>query len=201
MDAIWQDLKYAARSLRKTPGFTFTAVLTLALGIGANTAIFSMLDRLFLAPPSGVVKPGELRRLYLVRPRPTARGSRDASSFFLQSQIDAIASGIGAEAVVATWAYVGFGNTLHFNDATFSIRGTIASANFLSLLGVRPALGRFYTEQEERDSARVFVISHALWRRVFNGDSSIIGRPVLLSKKLYTIVGVAQEGFTGIDPF
>src|SRR5258708_28930068 len=141
IDALWQDLKYALRGLRRSRGFTATVVVTLALGIGANAAVFSIVDRLFLRPPAGVVRPDELRRLWVIRPHAKELGELPASNFYSNAQVAAITAEVAGMATIAVYDY-GLGSNMRLGDENFEIRGSTTSPNYFALLGIRPALGR-----------------------------------------------------------
>src|ERR1043166_6079054 len=199
LDHLQQDVTYAWRGLRRSPTFAATVIVTFALGIGANGAIFSLLDRVFLRKPAGVVKPGELRRLYKMFPRVQADGGTLAASGSQRPEIDAIRAEIARIAAVAAYRNNRPHGALLVGDARIFQQAEFASANYLPMLGVRPALGRFFTADEDRDTASVLVISHAFWRGAFNAESSVVGRRVHIDKQPYTIIGVTAEGFTGED--
>jgi putative ABC transport system permease protein len=186
VETCWQDLIYAARTLRKSPGFTFVALLTLALGIGATTAIFSVVYGVLLQP----LPFNDAARLILLNettPRvgvvsvsyPNFQDWRAQTSQF--SQIAAVSS-------------VGF-NLAGINQPE-AIRGEAVSPNFLSVLGVKPALGRDFDPSEEKaGAAPVLLLSYALWQSHFGADPSALGRTIMLDGKGYTIVGVLPGDF------
>jgi predicted permease len=183
MQALFQDLRYALRQLGRNPGFATVAVLTLALGIGANTAIFSVIDSILLQPlpyPS----PGRLVEIdahsdYASYPKGWVREyQRRATSF---SSISGYT--LNAEYNVAT--------------AGSSARafGSAVSANLFNTLAVRPALGHFFsTPQEQLGQDRVVVLSHSYWRQQFGGDRNVLGRKILLDGVTREIIGVAPQG-------
>jgi predicted permease len=176
--------------LKKTPGFTVIAALTIALGIGANTTIFSMVDALLLEPPPGVRNPGGIIRAYRVTEHgdsylptsyPNYRDYRDGASDLVEL----------AGAYLTAGTFVG-------NAGVEAVITFVVTHNFFDVLGVHPALGRFFLPQEDEDPASsVAVLSHGTWQRRFAGDSSVIGRTVTFNRHTYTVVGVTQEGFTG----
>ncbi len=181
VETCWQDLLYAARTLRKSPSFTFVAVLTLALGIGANTAIFSVVYGVLLQP----LPYHDAARLILLNettPRvgtvsvsyPNFQDWRTQTSQF--SQMAAVSD-------------VGF-NLAGVNQPE-AIRGQAVSPNFLSLLGVKPFLGRDFDPSEEKAGASpVLLLSYSLWQSHFGADPSALGRTIMLDGRGYTIVGV-----------
>ena len=182
------DLRYAFRGLRKSPGFTFICILTLALGIGANTAVFSMVNALMLHPYNfpnldRIVNVWEDRGIdsdYDARyiAPPDAEDLRKNSSVF------------------ESFALLRSQNfSLGVPGDVQSVYGCRVSANFLEVLGIAPALGRFFTASEEQPgSPQSAVISHRFWRRQFGGDPRILGQTLLVNGLPYTIVGIMPKG-------
>ena len=182
-DALWQDLRYAIRILRKAPGFTVVAVLTLSLGIGANAAIFAVINAL-LFQPVPVVAPQELARVH----------SGESQMSWLNYQD--IREGNVVFLDVAAHRLVVAG--LATQDTPQRLRGELTSANYLTLLGVNPALGRVFVEKEARRD--LVVIAEHMWRTRFGADPAIIGRALTLGAGRYEIVGVMPRGFRGVAP-
>jgi putative ABC transport system permease protein len=190
MNALLQDLRYALRQLRKSPGFTLTAVLTLALGIGANTAMFTVI-RSVLFKPLPFSEPGRLVRVY--------ESSADNKFPF----------NISAGGVYAEWKKQSrsFSDLALYNDAQFNLAGSngqfpemahgaACSWNLLSTLGVQPALGRSFTaDEDQRTANHTVLLSWSLWQRRFGGDPSIINRTIQLNTMSYTVVGVMPSWF------
>jgi predicted permease len=185
MTNILQDLRYGARMLVKNPGFTLVAVITLALGIGANTAIFSVVNGVLLKPlpyrePERLIRVFERSR---TQPRfPVARGNfRDYRE--QNTTLDGLA------------LYTRRDVELSQDDKPERLAALGVTAGFFNLLGVRPLLGReFGLEDEATNNSSVVILSHALWQRRFNGDSGIVGRTVTLSGRPFTVVGVMPPG-------
>ena len=188
LDSLRSDLRYAMRSLARNPGFTVTAVLCLTLGIGFNTAIFSVLDTV-LHPRFGFVPSDELVVLQSSRPRhgiPTAgvsypdfRDWRDQATSF---------------AGMAGYARQSAAVTGH--DEPVQLSGGAVSWNLFSLLDVRPSLGRSFREDEDRRGAPgTVVLAHDTWARLFDGDSSIIGRTLDINEQPHTVIGVMPPRF------
>ena len=203
-DLLRQDTSYAWRSVRRTPGVTATIVVTLALGIGVNAATFSVLDQIFLRSPAGVSDAGELRRIWIRYSR--GQGGRpayvDGMSFPVYRAIaaasgnpDGVAVSTGFVSPIVGGARAGYQANIRYT-----------SANYFPLLGVRPAMGRFYASDEARPGTvvKAVVVSHRFWRMHLGGDSSMINRPLKLGSgnqlpEEWTVVGVAAESFEGID--
>jgi predicted permease len=196
-DVVRQDFTYAARSLRRTPGVSITIILTLALGLGVNAAMFSLLDVLFFRPPAGVANPNEIRRLW------TFRNFRDAPQFwpgFDYSRYNAVRQALAGRAQTTLYRMpekMAYGTGENPPAANVSS----ASASYFSVLGVKPAIGRFYNEDEDAldNAANVAVLSYAFWKRAYDGDQSALGRRIVFGKKPYTIIGVAPPRFSGVD--
>lgn len=190
MDTLRQDLRYALRTLLRSPGFTLAAVLTLALGIGANTMLFSLANAVWLRPPAHVAAPERLVALYTSDYSGPAYGSSSYPDYLDFRRETAVFSGVAAYAPRV--AAVGEGAEPERTGVE------LVSENFFAVLGVRPALGRGFTAEEGRPGGpAVAVISHDLWRRHFGGAADVVGRQVRLNARPFTVVGVAPEGFHG----
>ena len=199
IDALRQDLAYTARGLRRDPRFSAMVVATLSLGIGANAALFSLADRMFFRDPAGVVKPHELRRLY-ARTNWTIGSVTEVTDVVGYAQFDAVRSALAGRVELAAYTPP---DTFRIGDAegATNARGVYASANLLPLIGARTAIGRTFTADEDRmdNGADVAVIGYRLWKNVFAGDPSILGRVVSVAGLKVTVIGVMADGFTGID--
>jgi predicted permease len=188
MNRIFQDLRFGLRQLRKSPGFTAVALITLALGIGANTAIFSVIDAVLLRPLP-FHKPD---RLVVVRP--TEHGRRDDIGVSCPAFLDWRARNHVFDALSAyrtdDFTLTGIAEPAH-------LIGAVVSANALSLLGVAPALGRNFTADEDTPHAngRPVILSYSLWHERFSSDSHILGRGLTLSGQQFTVAGVMPPGF------
>src|SRR5215813_7761364 len=188
MQTLWQDLRYGARMLLKNPGFTLIAVLTLALGIGANTAIFSVVNRvlLFRLPYKDA---GRLVMVWGANPQ-------QGATIDLVSPTD-----------LADWRAQNtvFEDLAATNDAPYNLTGMgepeslfgySLAANFFQVTGLQPALGRTFTPEEDRAGAPgVVILSHRLWQRRFGSDRNVVGRSVNLNGAPHTIIGVMPAGF------
>lgn len=197
-DPIRQDLAYAWRSVRRSPGFTVMVVLTLALGVGLNAATFSVIDQLYLRPPAAVAHPGEVRRVWIESFRVAGRTSStgEAVNFPMFRAAAAAYGDTSRFAAVTRISDLRLGGT----RAGPLVDIVYATSNYFDVLGIRPLLGRFFTGAEDQIGApRTIVVSHALWRTHLGADSSIVGRAIVLDTTRFTVLGVAPEGFTGID--
>jgi putative ABC transport system permease protein len=187
MGTVWQDLRYAIRVLAKSPGFTAVAVLTLALGIGANTAIFTVVYGVLLRPlpfpqPDRIVQLAEAFR-------------EDSDEMDVSwNELEHLREYGQLFEHIAGYTDVGF--NLATGTEAEHVRGVPASAEYFQVLGVHPALGRDFLPEEDRgEGQRVAILSHDLWLRHFGGEPGIIGRKILLSGDAYTVVGVMPTGF------
>jgi len=189
LETVLQDLRYAVRTLRKNPGFTLIAVWTLALGIGANTAIFSMVNALLLHPYNFP----DLDRLVRVWEN---RGIDEGADARFIAPRDAADLQSGAPVFDAVTTY-GCGNfTLSSEGNVQPVLGCHVSANFFDVLGVSPALGRAFSASEEQPGTdQVAVVSHGFWQRRFAGDVGLLGKTVQMNGKKYTVVGIMPRGF------
>jgi putative ABC transport system permease protein len=186
MQTLWQDLRYGARMLLKKPGFTLIAVITLALGVGATTAIFSVVNAVVLRPLP-YREPERLMWVYRMQP-PAYRTSISAPAFR-----DFVAQQQVFEPFVAHYDET---MILTETDPAERLPGRRVTANFFALFGVEPERGRFFLPEDDAAGAsRVAVISHGLWRRRFGGEESVIGKTVKLNGEAHTIVGVAPPQF------
>jgi predicted permease len=185
LDQLRQDAVYAGRMLRRDPGFTAVALLTLAIGISATATIFSLLDGVLLSPLP-YPAPDRLVRVYESLPEVPAFPVRKHTLLSYRHDnhtLDGIAGFTRADL------------QLSLEDRPEALRGLQISANYFAVLGMGPALGRGFTWAEERGDAGVVVISDALWRRRFDADSTVLGRQVRLSGRPFTVVGVMPERF------
>jgi len=188
LETLWQDLRFGARMLRKNPGFSAIAVLTLALGIGANTAIFTIVDATVLRPPP-FRNPGQIVFITDNPPRDTL-APRDSFIPLIDDQrrypelFSHVASILPGEVTIT-----GVPQPEPLSPA-------MISPDYFSLLGVRPALGRDFLPGEEKPGASpVVILSDSLWRRDFNADAGIIGRSIVLDNIAHIVVGVMPSDF------
>ncbi|HWH50357.1 MAG TPA: ADOP family duplicated permease [Gemmatimonadaceae bacterium] len=200
LDHLRQDASYAWRGLRRSPGFTAAVMLTLGLGMGVNAALFSFLDALFERPPQGVVRPNEVKRLYIDVADGGKPGARFATPAFPYPSVRAI---VGAEsAPVGLAAFTEPDSAAVIDGATrIPIRVSHVSASYFPLLGVKPERGRFFSGDEVRIEAPtpVAVLSDAFWRRAYDASDRVIGRKIDVEARPFTVVGIAAAGFSGVD--
>lgn len=187
LDNLMQDLRFALRALRKSPGFTAVAVLTIALGIGANTAIFAVVYGVLLRP---LPYPDPDRLVQLAEISDQGTDEMDVTAMQLQRLRD-----LGQVFdYIAGYTEVGF--NVATGNAAEHVRGMPVSADYFNLLGIHPAVGRDFLPEEDRgEGQRVAILSHAFWTRRFGGDPAAIGRTVLFSGETYTVIGVMPGNF------
>ena len=186
METVWQDIRYALRQLRNSAGFAAVAIITLALGIGANTAVFSVVDAVILRPlpyvhPERLV---EAESLNSHNPQPSAISYPDFFDWRAQNH--------SLEHLVSYHDSI---FVLTGLERPIQLNGEITSWDLLPALEVPPELGRGFTPEEEKRGAHVVLISHSLWASQFGADKTIVGRSVRLSGSLYTIIGVMPPSF------
>ena len=188
LDALFQDVRYAIRALRSSPGFAAVAILSLALGIGANTAIFSLIDAVILKSLP-VRHPEELLQVmmgmqsYVGYSNPTWEHLRDRQDVF---------SGI--------FAYGQWGFNLASGGEARSVNGVYVSGQYFDTLGVRAILGRTLTPADDvRGCAASAVLSYGFWQSEYGGRAGVLGKTISIDRHPIEIVGVAEPGFTGVE--
>ena len=192
MEKLLQDVRFGFRQLLKKPGFAALAIISMALGIGANTSIFSLVDTVLLRPLA-VKEPAQLVEVYgtmhngqdwSLQSYPNYKDYRDRNTVF---------SGLFVYRVVVS--------SLTVNNASNRVWGYLVSGNYFDVLGVKPALGRaFLTEEDQTpDSHPVAVLSYNCWQRRFGGDPGIIGKVVQFNSRPFTVIGVTPKGFIGTE--
>jgi len=190
---MWQDVKFAVRMLRKAPGFTAVAVLSLTLGIGANTTIFTLTKAIFLqAVP--VKDPGQVVSLYS-----NAQSRKGPPQEYLPTPyLNAVdyreKTNVFSGAAIA----IPNGFNLVVSGKQTQLFGELVNANFFDLLGVTPKLGRGFTDVEDSSPQPVAVLSYGLWNKQFGADRDILGKTIQLNQQAYTVVGVAPPEFQNI---
>lgn len=183
------DLRYGARRLRATPGFTIVTVLTLAIGIGGATAIFSAVNPVLFASlpyphPDRLVSIDEVH----------ANGSRSDGTYAMYREYVQRAHAFDAIAVTRRWR-----PTITGNDRPEQLEGQRVSAAYFRVLGVTPFIGRdFQAEDDRRDGPRIVLLSNGIWRRLFNADPAVVGSDIRLDDELFTVIGVLPAAFENV---
>jgi putative ABC transport system permease protein len=199
MESLFQDLRYGLRTLRKTPGFTIVAIVTLALGIGANTAIFTLLDQVFLRRLP-VRAPEQLVQLQFSGSDEGSRSSYggERGDYFsypmyrdLRDKNEVFA---GVIATDSTQVGVQWHNQPNLANTE------LVSGNYFETLGVRPAVGRLFVQSDDvsQNANPVIVLSFAFWQRRFGGDPSVVNQAILVNGQPFSVIGVTQPGFHSI---
>ena len=194
---ILSDVRYAFRNLSRSPLFTVVAVLSLALGIGANTAIFTLLDQLLLRLLP-VSHPEQLAMIWSTGPHMGNNNGSRASSYPMYQDYQ-------KQAQAFSYVFCRYGTSLSvsFAGRTERVQGELVSGNYFQALGVKPVAGRLFTPEEDD---RVYkghpsaVLSYQYWMARFGGDPQIVGQKMIINDYPMTIVGVSAPGFTGLDP-
>src|SRR4051812_29165782 len=198
---LFQDLKYAIRTISRSPGFSAVAVLTLALGIGANAAIFALVDRVMLR----LLPVRDAGELVLLRsPGPSSghmwSDNEDATSFSypmyrdLRDRSGNVFAGLIGE--------FPFDVSLAAGGRTERAAGELVTGHYFQVLGVAPAAGRTLSVSDDAapGAVPVAVLSHGFWMRRFGGDAAVVGRSIVVNGSPLRVVGVSRAGFTGIQP-
>jgi putative ABC transport system permease protein len=197
LEAMWRDATYAVRDLRRSPTFTLGVVLTLALGIGANAAMFSLVDRLLFRAPARMIDPASVHRVYLYR---TTRGveRQTGGQYARYADIARWSTVVSRTAAVSLKTLaVGVGDETRLRNVA------VVSAGFFGFFDAPPILGRYFTASEDAppDPAPVAVLSASLWRTQFGSRRDVLGSKLHIDAVAYTIIGVAPDGFVGLWPY
>jgi len=199
LDRLLRDLRFGLRSLRESPGFAAAAILTLALGVGANTAVFSVMNAVLLrslpvADPQRVV--------YLeTSGTPNGSGTIDSHETFPYSVYQALRQPSGALSdLIAVGLLSGDKINIRIDAQPESAEADMVSGNFFSGLGVRILRGRGFTAQDEADHAQILVISYDYWTRRFARDPSVLGSTLYVKGVPFTVAGISAQGFEGVEP-
>ncbi len=188
METFWHDLRYALRMLRKNPGFTAVAVITLALGIGANTAIFSVVNSVLLRPLP-FREPTQLVRIYSEFPTMQLRKFWLSPPEFLDIQKE-------AKSWEAVGAWAAGGQNVGTNNEPLRVTSAAVTQGLIDTFGVQPIMGRNFSAEEDLNGGpRVAIISHGLWQRAFGGESDIIGKQIQVNAQSTTVIGVMPRDF------
>ena len=190
MNSLWQDIRYSLRLIAKAPGFAAITILTLALGIGANTTIFTWINSALLNPVPGIANPREVVSLVVGQPDSNPMG-------FTYPDIEALRDGQRSFSGIAGCWFAELSLTGKGKPDRYF--GMVTSANYFDVLGVKPILGRMFLPEEEEKpgGAPVAVISYRMWQTRFGASGDIVGQTIAINQHPYTIVGVAPPAFQG----
>ena len=197
VESIWRDARVSLRSLMMKPGFTFLVVLSMGLGIAANTVIFSVIDGILLRP-AAIPHPDDLVTIDTAASHVTKFGDSSYLDYVDYSRQTKNLAGM----VIYRRAMVGLDPDPGLAGSRSQVVwGLLVSGNYFSLLEIKPRLGRGFLPEEDQTlgKAPVAIISYNLWQSTFNGDSHIVGKPIKLNGHAYNIVGVAPQSFIGLD--
>ncbi|MBI3405519.1 MAG: ABC transporter permease [Acidobacteria bacterium] len=192
MNSLLQDIRYGFRMLAKSPGFTVVAVLILAVGIGANTAIFSVANEVLLRPRPGIGHPSELVDIG------RTQNGRGFDNFSYPNYVDYRNRSTSFSGMLG-YMIEPHAVSLSDGDSAEKIYSGVVSGNYFSVLEVRPTLGRFFSPDEDRTPGThpVTVLSHAFWTRRFHADPGVIGREIKINGQAFSVIGVAAKEFRG----
>jgi predicted permease len=196
LDNLKHDLKYAIRSLRLKPGFAAAVIATLGLGIGANAAMFGIVDRLLFRPPALLKDPEMVHRVYVHQMfRGKERVNNPSQFARYQDFVKLTRSFSDVAGYTQRDLAVGVG------DAAREMHISVVSANFFGFFDAPPALGRYFTAAEDQppSGAPVAVLSHAMWQTQYGGARDALGKSIQIGPTIYTIIGVAPKGFVGLN--
>lgn len=204
MPDLFRDVRYALRQMRKSPGFSILVVLMLALGIGANTAVFSVMNSILLQYLP-VIRPQGLYYVHIGGDEGQAPGGRNTGNgdtSFTEGTFEALRQ--RTDVLEALIGYVPLTHSgkvaVRFGEMPEEATGEEVSGNFFSALGTRLALGRGFTLNDEHEHQAIAVISYAYWTTRFSRDPGVVGSKMYVKGVPLTIVGVAGRGFQGVEP-
>jgi putative ABC transport system permease protein len=194
VDRVSPDVTYALRGLRRTPGFAFTATITLVIGIGANATMIDVLDRLFIRAPVGIRDPNSVVRLWFTSAEPDG-GLMPIASYYRYALLrDGLSSQLQLAAYSIQETSYGTG------DDSVKVRAALVSSSYFAVLGTRPALGVLAAGGDrDRVAEAHVVLSHAFWMRRYGSDPAAVGRTVRIGPATFAIAGVAEPGFLGAE--
>ena len=192
METLWQDIRFGFRILFKSPAFTIVAALSLALGIGANTAVFSIINASLLKPLP-VEEPERLMSVFTTDAKNPGNLPTSHLNFIDYRDQNQVFSGL----LAYTFAQV----SLTRGETNEPVFGLVVSGDYFDVLGVKAASGRTFVPDEDKTpgSHPVVVLSHGLWQRSFGGDPNLVGKTISLNRHDFTVIGIVPEGFTGTD--
>ena len=191
MEVLLKDIRYAIRTLLKRPGFTAVTALTLAIGIGATTTIFSVVNGILLRPLPGITRPDRLIDVHATAPSGSSFHSFSHSEFLYYREQTKLLDGL--------IAYTSAPFNMNTGGQPERVYGMLVSGNYFDLLGTRPSQGRFFLPEEDQTpgSHPVVVLSYGLWQQRFGSDRSLIGKNITLNGRSFSVIGVAPEKFRG----
>ena len=195
LDNLLHDLKYALRGLRLKPGFAIAVIITLGLGIGANAAMFGIVDRLLFRPPALLKDPATAHRLYVAQVFRGKERINNPGQYARYLDFKKLTHSFSDVA-----GYTQRELAIGVGDASREMRVGVVSANFFRFFDAAPVLGRYFSEAEDdvREPAPVAVLSYAMWQANYGGRRDVLGTTMQIGSKTYTIIGVSPPGFVGL---
>ena len=198
LDVLWKDATYTLRDLRRNPIFTVGVSLTLALGIGANAAMFSLVDRLLFRPPARMIDPATVHRVYLYRTSDGQERQRGSGIYARYLDLARWSASFSQTAGIALKTLaVGVGNETRLRNVA------VVSAGFFGFFDAPPVIGRYFTAAEDAapTPAPVAVLSRRIWETQFGSRTDVLGSRLQIDAVAYTIIGVAPDGLVGLWPY
>jgi putative ABC transport system permease protein len=201
MDTFWQDVRFGLRMLRKTPGVTALAIVALALGIGVNSSIFTLVNAILLRPLP-YRDPGQLVQPKRIETRAAEEGPNIFGNGEVLSGTDFFDWREGAKSFSQIAAFSGDDVNLTGSETAERVRMGSVTDGFFAMLGVQPLLGRLFLPQEDLPNAeRVVMLTHSIWKRRYSSDANIVGKAIQIDGKSAVVVGVLPAGFVFREPF
>lgn len=193
LERLYRDLTDAVRALVATPVTTLATVVTLALAVGANLAVFGLIDRAIVTPARHVARPDRLFTLAFAVPGNPGRGAGMTTTSYVA--FDTIREHVPALSQVAAWRRTS--TTALVAGEQTRVESMLVSGSYFEMLGAVPRLGRVIQPQDDQPSSSTAVISHAFWRSAFGGDPAVLGRRIAINRIDYVVSGVMPAGFSG----
>ena len=195
LETLTRDIAYAMRGVRRKPGFAVAVATTLALGIGANAAMFGIIDRLLFRPPARIRDAESAHRVYLTQ---TYRGNARTVGVMQYARFTDLATGTRSFDDVAAFSIRSL--AIGVGEAAREMRVAAVSASFFAFFDARPAIGRYFGADEDRppEGSPVVVLSHAMWQTHYGGKADVIGATLQIGPVVYTVIGVAPRRFVGL---
>ena len=197
-DAIWSDIRYAARGLRRKPGFTAAVIATLGLGIGANATMFGIVDQLLFRPPSYLIAPDRVHRIWLARSF-EREGEMSSTNMSYKRYLEFTE---WSQTLDRTAAFFYLDKAIGSGEASREMKVGGVSSTFFGFFNAPPVIGRYFTADEDKvpDGSPVAVLGYGFWQTNYGGRNDAIGKQLQIGSKVYTIIGVAPRGFSGTAP-
>ena len=194
-EGIFRDIRYAMRSLGRSPGFSFSVIGNLSLGLAAMIVAFALINGSLRRPSAGIQDPDRLVEIEILESRPIGSSAARTALADYPDVARVLDEGMPSLKGLASFTTSDVAVTL---PQPRSLPAAFVSPNYFDVLGVRPEIGRTFAPEEGGAASPVAIISRALWMREFGGDPSAVGRPIQLGGQIFDVIGVAQQGFAGM---